>query len=58
MEHSKVADISTTLGRLVVCGVPAVIGGGIVYALFGESYTAVTIYEMLLLMTAGAFIAR
>ncbi len=58
MEHSKVADISTTLGRLVVCGVPAVIGGGIVYALFHDSYTAVTIYEILLVMTAGAFIAR
>lgn len=51
-------DISTTLGRLVVCGVPAIIGGGIVYALFGESYTAVTIYEILLVMTAGTFIAR
>ena len=54
----NIGDISTTLGRLVVCGVPAIIGGGIVYALFGESYTAVAIYEILLMMTAGAFIAR
>jgi len=51
-------DISRKLGCLVVCGVPAVIGGGIVYALFGESYTAVFVFETLLIGMAGAFVSR
>jgi len=51
-------EISRKLGILVVCGVPAVIGGGIVYALCGESYTAVFVFEMILIGTAGAFISR
>ena len=51
-------DISRKLGILVFFGVPAVIGGGITYALFGDSYTAVFIYEFLLLLTAGIFVGR
>ncbi|MBU4286655.1 MAG: hypothetical protein KKI12_00590, partial [Proteobacteria bacterium] len=51
-------DISRKLGILVFFAVPAVIGGGIVYALFGDSYTAVFIYEFLLLLTAGVFVSR
>ncbi len=51
-------DISRKLGILVVFGVPAIVGGGIVYALFGESYTAVSVFETLLILTAGAFASR
>lgn len=51
-------SISRKLGALVVFGVPAIIGGGIVYALSGENYTAVAVFEILLATTAGAFASR
>ncbi len=50
--------ISRKLGILVFCGVPAIIGGGIVYALFGHSAVAVTVYETILLLGAGAFVSE
>lgn len=49
--------VNQKLGILVFCGVPAIVGGGIVYALFG-GYIAVLIYEILLLFVAGAFVSR
>ncbi len=49
-------DISRKLGTLVVFGVPVIIGGGVVYALFDHSYVAVAVYEILLAVTAGAFV--
>ena len=51
-------SISRKLGILIVFGVPAIIGGGIVYALSHESYAAVAVFEMLLIATAGAFLSR
>lgn len=50
-------DISRRLGIMVFMGVPAIIGGGIVYAIFG-SLTPIWIYEALLLLTVGAFVSR
>jgi zinc transporter ZupT len=50
-------DISRRLGILVFCGVPAIIGGGIIYALFG-SYVPVFVFETLLIFFAGGIIAR
>ncbi len=50
-------DISRRLGILVFCAVPAVIGGGIIYALFG-SYVPVFVFEALLITFAGGLIAR
>jgi len=50
-------DISRRLGILIFFGVPAIIGGGIVYAVFG-SLAAMWIYQVLLLITAGAFVSR
>ena len=50
-------DVSRKLGILVFFGVPAIIGGGIVYAIFG-SYTPMWIYEVILLFLAGAFISK
>lgn len=50
-------DISRKLGILVVFGVPAIIGGGIVYAGY-HSYVPVFIYETLLILVAGALVSR
>ena len=50
-------DVSRKLGILVFFAVPAIIGGGIVFALF-DSWMYVFIYETLLLLTAGGFIAK
>ncbi len=50
-------EISRKLGILVFCGVPAIIGGGIVYAIFG-SYTPMIIYEVLLVLFAGALVSK
>ena len=50
-------DISRKLGMLVFTMVPAIIGGGIVYAIFG-SLMAIFIYEVILLACAGAIIAH
>ena len=50
-------SISQKLGILVFCAVPAIIGGGICYAIF-DSYIPVFIYELLLLLVAGALVSR
>jgi hypothetical protein len=50
--------VSRKLGILVLCGVPAIIGGGILYALTGGSYVAVAIWEILLILAAGAYISK
>ena len=50
-------NISRRLGTLVVFGVPAVIGGGIVYALF-HSYVSVFAYEIILILIAGGFATK
>jgi hypothetical protein len=50
-------DISRRLGILVFFGVPAIIGGGIVFAIFGN-YTAMWIYEIILLMVAGVLVSK
>jgi len=50
-------SISRRLGILVVCAVPAIIGGGIVYALF-NSYVPVFVFETLLLFVAGGFSSK
>jgi len=50
-------DISRRLGTLVVFGVPAIVGGGIAYALY-HSYIPVFIFETLLILVAGALVSR
>jgi hypothetical protein len=50
-------DVSRKLGILVIFGVPAIIGGGIVYAIF-HSYIPVIVYEILLIFVAGAFVSK
>ena len=51
-------DIERKMGIMVFCGVPVIVGGGIVYALSGGSYLAVGIFEMILLFLFGAFISK
>jgi hypothetical protein len=51
-------SVARKLGILVFFGVPAIVGGGIVYALAGHDYTAVFIYETLLVLAAGAWVGR
>ena len=50
-------NISRRLGILVFCGVPAIIGGGILYGIF-HSYAPVIVYEVMLLAAAGGIISR
>lgn len=50
-------DISRKLGILVFCGVPAIIGGGIIYGIAG-SYIPVAVYEILLYLSAGAIVSK
>ena len=50
-------DIARRLSILVVFAVPAIIGGGIIYWLFGN-YVSVFAYEILLLFTAVGFAAK
>lgn len=50
-------DSGRSLGILVFFAVPGIIGGGIVYAVFG-GYTPVIIYEILMLFVAGAFAVK
>ncbi len=50
-------SISRKLGILVFCGVPAIVGGGIIYAIFGN-YAPVFIYETLLIFVALGIISK
>jgi hypothetical protein len=50
-------DASRKIGILVFLGVPAIIGGGIVYHFF-DSLVPVFIWETILLLVAGAFVSR
>ena len=50
-------NVSRKLGILVFCGVPAIVGGGILYAVFGN-YIPVFIYELLLVFAAGSYVSR
>ena len=47
-------ETTQKLGILIFTGVPAIIGGGIVYALFG-GLLSIIIFEVLLYLTVGIF---
>jgi len=49
--------ISRKVGTMVLIGVPAIIGGGIVYSIF-HSYTTLIVYEVILGFTALGFISK
>ena len=50
-------DIPRKIGIMIFCGVPVIVGGGIVYHFTGN-YTMMFCYEFLLLLTAGGFVSR
>jgi hypothetical protein len=50
-------DVSRKLGIVVFSAVPAIVGGGILYAIFG-SYVPVFVYETLLILAVGCFVSR
>ena len=50
-------DVSRRLGILIFFAVPAIVGGGILYGMFG-SYIPVFIYETLLVALAGGLVSR
>ncbi len=50
-------EISRKLGILVVCGVPAIVGGGLIYAIFG-GWVSVFVFEGALALAAGGVIAK
>lgn len=50
--------ISRKLGIMVFMGVPAIIGGGIVYWATHGNYIAVGVYEILLYTFAGSLISK
>lgn len=49
--------IARILGTLVVFGIPVIIGGGIVYAIF-ESFPAMFVFEIILGFAALGFAFR
>lgn len=52
-----IMDISRKLGILVFFGVPAIVGGGILYGLT-HGYAAVAVYEICLIVFAGGLISK
>jgi hypothetical protein len=52
-----IMNVPRKLGILVFFAVPAIVGGGIVYAIF-DDLTPMFIYQAILMLGAGAFIAR
>jgi hypothetical protein len=51
-------NVSRKLGILIFFGMPAIIGGGIIYSIFGGNYVPVFTYEIMLLLIAGGYISR
>ena len=51
-------SVSRRLGTLVFFGAPAIVGGGIIYALTHGDFTAVAIYEVILYVFAGALVSK
>lgn len=51
-------NIARRLGILVFFAVPAIVGGGIVFHFSQPSYTPMAIYEILLILFAGAIISK
>jgi hypothetical protein len=50
--------VAQKLGIIIFSGVPAIIGGGIIYALFGHTAAPVVIYELILACTVTYIITK
>jgi len=57
IERSHFMTIARKLGIVVLLGVPAIVGGGILYAAF-DNFTSVFIYAGILLLVAGSLFSR
>ncbi len=53
----EMSAISKKVGTMVLMGVPAIVGGGLVYFAFGN-FTAVIVYEVLLGFASLGFISK
>ncbi len=51
-------SVSRRLGILVFFGMPAIVGGGIVFALTHGDYASVAVYEVILYIFAGALVSK
>ena len=49
--------ISRKLGILVVFAVPAIVGGGLIFNIFGD-WTSVFVYESILALLAGGLVCK
>ncbi|MCF8037440.1 MAG: hypothetical protein K9K62_11250 [Desulfobacteraceae bacterium] len=49
--------ISKKIGRLIVFGIPVIVGGGIIYH-FAQSFPAMYAFEVVLVLAALGFITR
>ncbi len=50
-------DMSRRFGILIFFGVPAILGGGILYHIFND-YFPIVIYEIILVLFAGALVSK
>jgi alpha-D-ribose 1-methylphosphonate 5-triphosphate diphosphatase PhnM len=55
--NMELSAISRQVGTMVLMGVPAIVGGGIIYFIFGN-FTALIVYEVLLAFTSLGFISK
>jgi hypothetical protein len=51
-------DIARKIGTMVVFAVPAIIGGGIFYAIFEGNWVTVWVFIAILLIFAGGMISK
>lgn len=54
---TTIESISRKIGTLVIFGVPVIIGGGIVYY-FAQSFPAMYVFEVVLLLAALGFVSE
>ncbi|MCF8024624.1 MAG: hypothetical protein K9J79_03280 [Desulfobacteraceae bacterium] len=52
-----IESISRRIGILVVFGIPVIVGGGIVYH-FAQSFPAMYVFEVVLVLLALGFVTR
>lgn len=57
MNTIDIETISRKIGILVVTGIPVIVGGGIIYY-FAQSFPAMYIFEVVLLLAALGFVSR
>ena len=54
---NTIESISRKVGTLIIFGVPVIIGGGIIYY-FAQSFPAMYVFEVVLVLAALGFVAK